>query len=316
LRVVSLLPSATEIVCALGASDELVGVSHECDHPAEVIGLPTLTRSRLPTEGPSGELDRSVRELLRAALAIYDLDVDLLAKLDPDLVVTQDLCEVCAVSYGAVCAAADQLVGQEVAVVSLHPRRLDDIWGDIREVAAALDRQAAGRALLAGLRGRLAQVEQQAAAAPTRPRVVSIEWLDPVMLGGTWMPELITVAGGTPLGVTAGERAPTLDLAALQRLEPEVVVVKPCGSPVERTLAELELLARVLPWASWPAVQAGRVFVADGNAYFNRSGPRIVDSAELLAGCLHPERFPAHLARYRDAVRRVDANLGVHDWTT
>jgi iron complex transport system substrate-binding protein len=314
VRVVSLLPSATEIVCALGAGHDLVGVSHECDHPPEVAALPVLTSSRLPTSGASGELDRSVRELLRAALSIYDLDVDLLAKLDPDLVVTQDLCEVCAVSYRAVCAAADQLAGRAVAVVSLHPQRLDDIWGDIGRVAAALGRHRDGEALLVGLRGRLEQVERQAAAAPDRPRVVSIEWLEPVMLGGTWMPELIAAAGGTPLGVTAGQRAPALDLAGLERLEPEVVVVKPCGYPLQRTLAELELLPRVLPWASWPAVRAGRVFVADGNAYFNRSGPRIVDSAELLAACLHPLRFPGHLARYREAVRRVDADLEIQPW--
>jgi iron complex transport system substrate-binding protein len=314
VRVVSLLPSATEIVCALGAGEQLVGVSHECDHPPEVAGLPVLTRFRLPTSGASGELDRSVRELLRAALSIYDLDVDLLTKLEPELVVTQDLCEVCAVSYRAVCAAADQLAGRDVAVVSLHPQRLDDIWADIGRVAAVLGRQAEGQALLAGLRGRLERVERRAAAAGSRPRVVSIEWLDPVMLGGTWMPELIAAAGGIPLGVAAGQRAPTLDLAALGRLEPEVVVVKPCGYPVERTLAELELLPRVLPWSAWPAVRSGRVFVADGNAYFNRSGPRIVDSAELLGACLHPRRFPGHLDRYREAVRRVDANLEVRHW--
>jgi iron complex transport system substrate-binding protein len=172
-------------------------------------------------------------------------------------------------------------------------------------VVAALDRQADGPVLLAGLRGRLERVERQAKGAGSRPRVVSIEWLEPVMLGGTWTPELIATAGGTPLGVAAGERAPTLDLAALERLEPEVVVVKPCGYRVERTLAELELLPRALPWASWPAVRAGQVFVADGNAYFNRSGPRIVDSAELLAACLHPRRFAGHLARYRGAVRAL-----------
>jgi iron complex transport system substrate-binding protein len=151
LRVVSLLPSATEIVCAVGAGQELVGVSHECDHPPEVAGLPALTGSRLPTGGVSGELDRSVRELLRAALSIYDLDVDLLVKLEPELVVTQDLCQVCAVSYDAVCAAVDRLAGRAVDVVSLHPRRLDDIWGDIDRVAAALGRRADGQALLAGL---------------------------------------------------------------------------------------------------------------------------------------------------------------------
>jgi iron complex transport system substrate-binding protein len=313
VRVVSLLPSATEIVCALGAAGELVGISHECDHPSEVVGgLPALTSARLSTIGSSGEIDRSVRELLRAALAIYDLDVDRLAELGPEVIVTQDLCEVCAVSLGAVCAAMDRLAGADVEVVSLHPRRLADIWNDIRTVAAALQRQTAGEALVAQLLARLEQVERQAAAAAVRPRVVSIEWLDPVMLGGTWMPELIAIAGGDPLGVAAGEQAPTLDLAALGSLDPEVVVVKPCGYPLQRTLDELPLLPEVLPWADWPAVQSGRVFVADGNAYFNRSGPRIVDSAELLAGCLHPDHFGDHRARYHQAVRRVDADLEVH----
>lgn len=314
MRVVSLLPSATEIVCALGAGGELVGVSHECDYPPKVVRLPVLTSSRLPENGTSGELDRSVRDLLRAALAIYDLDVDLLAKLDPGVVLTQDLCEVCAVSYSAVCAAVDQLVGRDVPVVSLHPQRLADIWGDVRRVAAALDRQPTGESLLAGLMERLERVKRRAAAAGDRPRVVSVEWLDPVMLGATWMPELIVAAGGDPLGVAVGERAPTLDLDALRALEPDVVVVKPCGYPVERTISEVELLPRMLPWSDWPAVRAGRVYVTDGNAYFNRSGPRIVDSAEILAACLHPERFPDHLDRYQEAVRRIDANLEVHAW--
>jgi iron complex transport system substrate-binding protein len=311
-RVVSLLPSATEIVCALGAGDRLVGVSHECDHPPEVARLPALTASRLPGAGASGAVDRSVRDLLRAALAVYDLDVDRLAALEPDVIVTQDLCDVCAVSYGTVCAAVDRLAGRDVRVVSLHPRRLADIWDDVGRVAAALGREAAGEALVAGLRERLGRVERRAAGAG-RPGVVSIEWFDPVMLGGTWMPELIGLAGGRPLGVAAGERAPTLDLAALGRLRPEVVVVKPCGYPLERTLTELDLLPKVLPWDDWPAVGNGRVYLADGNAYFNRSGPRIVDSAELLAACLHPDRFPDHLDRYRRALRRVDAGLAVHD---
>jgi iron complex transport system substrate-binding protein len=314
VRVVSLLPSATEIVCALGAAAELVGISHECDYPPEAAGLPALTSSRLPGNGSSGGIDRSVRDLLRAALAIYDLDVDRLAELNPEVIITQDLCEVCAVSFNAVCAATERLVGRNVQVVSLHPRRLDDIWNDIRTVAAALGRAAAGEALVARLRARLDRVEQRAAAATTRPRVVSVEWLDPVMLGGTWMPELITIAGGDPLGVAAGEQAPTLDLAALGSLDPEVVVVKPCGYPLQRNLDELQLLPEVLPWADWPAVRTGRVYVANGNAYFNRSGPRIVDSAELLAGCLHPDRFSDHRARYSQSVRRVDVDLEVHGW--
>ena len=172
MRVVSLLPSATEIVGALGAAGDLVGVSHECDHPPEVAGRPVLTSSRLLGTGASGDLDRSVRELLRAALAIYDLDVE-------------------------------RLAGRDVEVVSLHPLRLDDIWADIRRVAAAIGRRDAGEALVAGLLERLVRLERRAAGA-VRPRVVSIEWLDPVMLGGTWMPELIRAAGGDPLGWRRG----------------------------------------------------------------------------------------------------------------
>jgi iron complex transport system substrate-binding protein len=167
---VSLLPSATEIVSALGAGGELVGISHECDHPPEVVaGLLALTASRLSVDGDSGRIDRSVRDLLRAALAIYDLEVDRLAELDPELIVTQDLCEVCAVSYDAVCAATERLTGRNIQVVSLHPQRLDDIWNDIRTVAAALGRWAAGETLLAELRARLERVERRTAGA-SRPR--------------------------------------------------------------------------------------------------------------------------------------------------
>jgi iron complex transport system substrate-binding protein len=254
-----------------------------------------------------------VHELLRAALSIYDLDVDLLAKLDPDLVVTQDLCEVCAVSYDAVCAATDQLIGRPVTMVSLQPQRLDDIWDDIGRVAAALGRPGDGEALLARLRGRLAQVERQAAAAPGRPRVVSIEWLDPVMLGGTWMLELITAAGGTARGDGRAAGAnPGPD-------RPGAPGARGGGGQAVRLPAPADP-GRAGAAAAGPALghlagsAAGQVYVADGNAYFNRSGPRIVDSAELLAACLHPLQFPGHLAHFREAVRRVDASLTVHDW--
>jgi iron complex transport system substrate-binding protein len=303
-RVVSLLPSATEIVCALGLGESLVGVSHECDWPPEVRGKPVLTGSRDLT-GTSGAIDRDVRALLRDALAIYSLDVDALRAAAPEVVVTQDLCKVCAVSYEAVCAAARELTLPGLEIISLRPTRLEHIWADVRTVAAALAVPERGEAVVAALLERVERVRVVAAEQEPRPRVLSVEWLDPIMIGGTWMPELIDLAGGVALAAGAGEAARTLSAADLADLDPapDVVLLKPCGFPIARTLAEGDLIERVFAGLDWPALANGRVFVADGNAYFNRSGPRIVDSLELLAGCLHPRAFPQHVATYAQSVR-------------
>lgn len=272
-RVVSLLPAATEIVCALGRSDDLVGVSHECDFPPEVRGLPVLTSARLGHAESSAEIDRLVRE----ALSIYEVDEAQLAELRPDIVLTQDLCEVCAVSFDQVCRAVQKVAGLDVDVVSLRPRDLPGIWTSFGQVARALGRDAAP--LLAGLRGRVARVHERVRGSH-RPRVVALEWLDPLIRGGLWMAELVELAGAEYLGPETGEHADTVSLQALVSLAPDVVLVKPCGFTIARTLAE-----RVdLPFPV--------VYVADGNAYFNRPGPRIVESLEILAACLHPELFP------------------------
>jgi iron complex transport system substrate-binding protein len=311
-RTVSLLAAATEIVAAVGAGDELVGVSHECDHPrAAVEGRPVLTSARVGPLPSSAEVDRSVRRLVGDALAVYDVDVELLAALAPDVIVTQDLCRVCAVSVDDVRTAVAQLAHKaEVRLVSLHPRRLDDILDDVERVAAALGRGGEGRRVVAGLRERIGRVRTVAAAAPQRPRVLAVEWIEPVMLGGLWMPELIELAGAVPLGVAAGEPAPTVDRELLAELAPDVVVVKPCGFTVARTLEELPVLARTMPWEAWTR-RGVRVYLADGNAYFNRSGPRIVDSLELLAALVHPERFGDEAARFADAAARVGPDLEV-----
>ena len=311
MRVVSLLPAATEIVCALGARSDLVGVSHECDHPADVVGLPVLTAPRL-APASSRDIDRSVRGLVSQALAVYEVDTDLLGEVSPDVIVTQDLCDVCAVSYEDVCAAVAELSSADVRVVSLGPERLADVWSSIRQVGQALDREAAAEALIRRLDDRVRAVADRVPAI--RPDVLAIEWIDPVMLGGLWMPDLIEAAGGRPLGPKGGDRAPTLDREALDRLDPDVVVVKPCGFPVARALAEIGDLPRVLPWDRWDAVREGRVYVADGNAYFNRPGPRIVDSLEILAACLHPDAFPEVPAACPDAAVRLDADLTVRPW--
>ena len=329
-RVVSLLPSATEIVCALGAAPSLdrdpqrvprpprraaaaeppppyallVGVSHECDFPPEIRGLPVLTRARIATTGTSRAIDAAVRAAVRDpedALSIYAVDDEKLRALAPDLVLTQDLCEVCAVSLDDVRSAVARLAHRDdVRIVSLRPTRLGDVLDDVERVAGALGLPAEGRALRAEMEGRWREIGRRAQAAASRPRVVSLEWIEPPMIGGTWMPELVTLAGGTPAGAEPGRPAPTVDPAALSALRPDVVVVKPCGFSMERALAERDVIERLVVAAVGPAA---RVYVTDGNAFFNRPGPRLCESLEIMAACVHPEIF-AELAEKHEAVIR------------
>ena len=306
MRVVSLLPSATEIVCALGAADELVGISHECDFPDAIRGLPVLSRARVANEGASGAIDASVRAMVRDALSIYRVDEKALAQAAPDLIVTQDLCEVCAVSLDDVRAAVARLAQRDsVRVVSLRPTRLADVLGDIERVAEALGRAEQGRALRRQLEGRIHAIADRAARAVAthgRPSVASIEWLDPLMLGGTWMPELIELAGGRAVGAAAGELARTIRPEDLARLRPDVVLVKPCGFPLARTLEERSLIARDI---QGPLGSGARVYVSDGNAYFNRPGPRLVESLEILAGCVHLGDFADFASEHAAALLRL-----------
>ena len=289
MRVVSLLPSATEMVCAVGAEDELVGISHECDYPSAIRGRAVLTSARIfaSHEASSKTIDLAVRDVIQNALSIYRVDEAKLAALAPDVIVTQDLCEVCAVSLDDVRSAVARLAHRErVEIVSLSPMRLGDVWNDIATVGNALGRQARGAEVRAECIERVNALAARAARTTTKPRVVSVEWLEPIMLGGTWMPELIALAGGTPVGAKAGDLAPTVTAAELAALAPDVVLVKPCGFSVERTLKEREIvdaIAAVVPRA--------RVYVSDGNAFFNRPGPRLVESLEIMAACVHPDAF-------------------------
>jgi len=303
LRIVSLLPSATEIICALGASTNLVGISHECDFPVAVRGLPVLTGSRIDMTGSSGAIDAAVRAVLHNALSVYRVDDEQLGALAPDLIVTQDLCEVCAVSLDDVQAAVARLSRRDdVRIVSLRPTRLEHVLGDIQRVAAAIRREASGKSLVATLTERIRAIASRAERAPSRPRVVSLEWIDPLMLGGTWMPELIELAGGTAIGATAGQPAPTVTPSTLAELRPDVVVVKPCGFPLERTLAEVSIIERsVLNLVGAHT----RVYVTDGNAFFNRPGPRLVESLEILAACAQPELFFDFAARHAAVIHRL-----------
>jgi iron complex transport system substrate-binding protein len=287
-RVVSLLPAATEILCALGATANLVGISHECDFPEAVRGLPVVTSSRIGNELSSRAIDSTVRAVVKDALSIYTVDELRLAQLAPDLIITQDLCEVCAVSLDDVRSALARLAHRaHVRIVSLRPTQLSHVLNDVETVASALGRAAEGQALRRELEARIDVIATRALQARHRPRVVSVEWLEPVMLGGTWMPELIALAGGQAVGAAPGAPAPTVAYADLVRLEPEVVVVKPCGFDLARTLREPELIDALLG-----AVGASvRAYATDGNAFFNRPGPRLVESLEILAACIHPELF-------------------------
>jgi iron complex transport system substrate-binding protein len=305
-RIASLLPSATEIVCILEAQADLVGVSHECDFPHGVERLPILTRARLAQVRSSKDIDREVREVLKDALAVYEIELEQLESARPDVIVTQDLCDVCAVSFDDVCSAVNKLARKDVQIVNLRPTVLADIWADIARVGEALGKSEVARRVLAEIDARVSAIAARAATAKSRPAVLSIEWIAPVMIGGMWMPELMELAGATALVTRAGDHAPTLSMAQLEALDPDVVLVKPCGFSLARTLEELPVLRDSVPWAKWRAVREGRVYVADGNAYFNRPGPRIVESLEILAACAHPELFEEFREKHASSVVRLE----------
>ena len=288
LRVVSLIASATEIVSALGQRALLVGRSHECDFPPEVAALPVLTAPKLQLEGTSAEIDARVRDLVRNGLSVYRVDGEALKALAPDVILTQDHCEVCAVSLADVEAASCAWTGRSVQIVSLKPDSLRDVLCDFARVARALQVAPAGEMLVAEMRRALAGLSARVASFP-RPRVAFLEWVEPLMAGGNWMPELIEAAGGQDLFGRAGKRSDWMDWSQVVAANPEVIIVAPCGYRLARCLEELPLLEAKVGWADLLAVRAGRVYFADGNAYFNRPGPRLSDTALILAEMLHPE---------------------------
>jgi len=291
-RIVSLIASATEIVHGLGCGGRLVGRSHECDFPAQVLRLPALTAPKFKVEGSSAEIDARVREIVRQGLSVYRVDTDALAALAPDVILTQDHCEVCAVSLADVEAATCTWTGRPVHIVSLKPDSLADAYADIRRVAHALHAPEAGDALVRQMQERIAAVTARVAGRP-RPRVAFIEWVEPLMAGGNWMPELVEAAGGHNLFGTAGEHSDWMQWDELRAADPDAIVVAPCGYDLARCLEELPLLQAKPGWADLAAVHAGRVYFADGNAYFNRPGPRLADTAEILAEMLHEVSEPA-----------------------
>jgi iron complex transport system substrate-binding protein len=290
-RVVSLIASATEIVCALGLEDNLVGRSHECDYPESVGRLPVCTGPNFDTQGPSAEIDRQVKGVLEKGLSVYRVDGELLRRLRPDVIVTQSQCEVCAVSGRDVERALGGWTGPPPRVLSLAPNVLADVWADVVLVAEALGIAERGRALVAGLQARAARVGERAGRLSRRPTVACVEWIDPLMAAGNWVPELVEMAGGRNLFGSAGRHAPWMTWDELRAADPEVIAVIPCGLDVPRSAAEMAALTARPGWPGLRAVREGRVYLADGNQYFNRPGPRLVESLEILAELIHPAEF-------------------------
>ncbi len=290
-RIVSLIASSTEIVCALGLEEHLVGRSHECDFPPGVERLPVCTRPKFNTVGTSYEIDQRVKAVLEQALSVYLVDAEVLRKLQPTHIITQTQCDVCAVSLKDVQEAVEQLAECRATIVSLEPNALDDVWADIQRVADAVEVPERGRRLIRELRDRMARIAETAKRAAARPRVACIEWIEPLMASGNWMPELVELAGGVNLFGEAGKHSPWLTWDDLQAKDPDVILVLPCGFDIPRTQQEMQALTRRPDWTELRAVRDQRLYLLDGNQYFNRPGPRLVESLEILAEILHPDLF-------------------------
>jgi len=290
-RIVSLIPSATEIVCALGCEDRVVGRSHECDYPASIVNRPVCTEPKFPVDGSSREIDQHVKGLLKDALSVYRVHPDTLQRLQPDLIVTQTQCDVCAVSLRDVENAVAEWVGSKPAIVSLQTTDLSGVWQDISRVAESTGQVKQGIELLQSLKSRMVAIADQARLISYHPTVGCIEWMDPLMASGNWMPELVTMAGGQNVFGNSGDHAPWITWEALKDADPEIIVVLPCGFSIERTRKELSSLTDNPLWSTLRAVQTNQVYLTDGNQFFNRPGPRLVESLEILAEVFHPSEF-------------------------
>jgi iron complex transport system substrate-binding protein len=290
-RIVSLLPSSTEIVYALGLGERLAGVTHECDFPPAAKLLPQLTASALPEASSSAEIDRHVRKSLHEGSSLYSLDSELLERLAPDLIITQELCQVCAVSYEIVARAAKRLRG-DPRIVSLEPSSLEDVYANIATVADLAGVPQAGAELVSVLRSRAAQLAASVAGLP-RPRTLVLEWTDPPMSGGHWTPGLVELAGGEPILSNPGANSQVLSWDAIAAADPDVVLVAPCGFDLSHALAAVRELEREPRWTNLRAVRSGRAFALDGNAYVNRPGPRLLETAQLFGRAMHGDRIAA-----------------------
>ncbi|MBI4125342.1 MAG: cobalamin-binding protein [Deltaproteobacteria bacterium] len=288
MRIASLIASATEIVAALGKTEQLVGISHECDWPPEAVqGRPVLTRPKLDVTRSSLDIHRDVQKIVERGLGVYEIDVEKLKKARPDVIVTQDQCEVCAVTFDDVVKAARQCLQSDAKIVTLHPDSLEDIFKDILKVGKALQVVSKAQKLVKEINDKMGKVAQKAKDLKPKPKVICLEWLNPLMAAGNWMPEMVAMAGGINGITKQGDHTKVMEWDELKAYDPDLVLVMPCGFKIEQSLKESATLKN-LP---------GKVFVIDGNAYMNRPGPRILESLYILAGLFWPDLFKDYLPK-------------------
>ena len=291
MRIVSLIASATEIVCALGFESSLVGRSHECDYPPSVQQLPACSEPKFNIHGTSLEIDERVKTIVRESLSVYRVDAERLKALKPDVIITQDHCEVCAVSLKDVQNAVCDWVGTEAKIVTLRPNTLADVWQGIRQVADALGDPDQAEKLIRRCQERMNGIVQKAKDLNPHPSVACIELIEPLMCAGNWVPELVDMAGGRDLLGKPGAHSPWMSWEQLQEADPEIIIVMPCGWDIERTRQEMPVLMKNSGWNQLKAVRQNQVFLTDGNQYFNRPGPRLIESLEILAEIMYPRIF-------------------------
>jgi iron complex transport system substrate-binding protein len=290
-KIISLLPAATEIICALGLESQLVGRSHECDFPETVKQLPVCSYDRIGANLSSLEIDKQVKQLLTNALSVYEVNSEQIKQLSPDVIITQDQCAACAVSLPEVEQALANELEKPARIISLQPNSLGNIMENITEVARALNAVPAANALLEELQERVDLIQHKLKFIENKPTVACIEWLEPLMVSGNWIPELVEIAGGNPVMAEPGKHSPYIQWEDLRLQDPEVIVVMACGFSIERTLKEIDTLLQLPNFTDLQAVKNKRLYLTDGNQYFNRPGPRIVDSIEILAEIIYPKQF-------------------------
>ncbi len=290
-KIISLLPAATEIVFALGRGEQLVGRSHECDFPEGIGHIPVCSSARFIPGSDSVQINRQVLDILADALSIYEIDKEKIKALNPDVVITQSQCKVCAVNLEDVEEALAGLLDKEVEIISLEPRVFTNVQNDIRHIASVIGAEKEAEQLIEDAEERINIIRHKLKFSTARPTVACIEWISPLMVAGNWTPELVEIAGGVPVLAENGKHSPFVEFERICEADPEVIVVMPCGFSIERTLQEINLLLELPGWRDLQAVKNNRLYLADGNQYFNRSGPRLTDSIEILAEIIHPKQF-------------------------
>ena len=290
-KIVSLLPSCTEIICKLGYSENLVGISHECDYPNSISGLPVLTKARVSSEGNSIKINQCVSDLLQKGLSVYDVDASLLKSLSPDIIVTQAQCEACAVSLDQVKGIVSNWTRNKTEIISLEPNNLNEVWSSFDIIAKAMDSPESSSILKTEINERFKLLKDKLNGTKKKPTILCIEWIEPIMVAANWVPELVGIAGGNNVMSESGTDSNFCSWDEIEKTNPDIIIMMPCGFEIKRTLEDLHYLQKKEGWQELKAVKENKVYVVDGNQYFNRPGPRLVDSAEILAEIINPDYF-------------------------